>query len=101
MSSMKPVWVLAAILISVPMVRSVMHGARGKRLVTVGQTYCVGRTPCVTTYHNDNNRDGVNANEQTFLASKGINPVVTEKVVVDGQIYAQPLYIHKLLVSGG
>jgi hypothetical protein len=100
MSSMKPVWVLAAILISVPMVRSVMRGARGKHLVTVGQTYCVGRTPCVTTYHNDNNRDGVNANEQTFLASKGINPVVTEKVVVDGQIYAQPLYIHKLLVSG-
>src|SRR5580658_2454449 len=98
MSSTKLIWVLIATAVSVPMMRSAIHAGRGKPLVTVGQTYCAGQTPCVLTYHNDNNRDGVNPNEQVFLASQGINPVVTQNVVVDGQIYAQPLYIHKLLV---
>jgi hypothetical protein len=101
MSSTKLIWVLIAGAVSVPMVRSVIHADRGNPLVTVGQTYCAGQTPCVLTYHNDNNRDGVNSNEQTFLASQGIDPVVTEEVVVDGQIYAQPLYIHQLLVPPG
>jgi hypothetical protein len=101
MSSTKLIWVLIAAAVSVPMMRSAIHAGRGKPLVTVGQTYCVGQTPCVLTYHNDNNRDGVNSNEQVFLASQGINPVVTQNVVVDGQIYGQPLYIHQLLVSGG
>src|SRR5580700_12080877 len=98
MSPIRLVWVLVVILVSVPTVRSIIQGTRERPPVTVGQTYCTGRTPCVLTYHNDNNRDGVNPNEQTFLASQGINPVVTQEVVVDGQIYAQPLYIHKLLV---
>ena len=34
--------------------------------ITVGQTFCTAGIPCVTTYHNDNNRDGVNANETVF-----------------------------------
>jgi hypothetical protein len=100
MSSTKLIWVLAAAAVGVPTVRSVIHAGRRKTTVTIGQTYCAGQTPCVLTYHNDNNRDGVNPNEQTFLASQGINPVVTQSVVVDGQIYAQPLYIHQLQVGG-
>ncbi len=98
MSSVKLAWIAVLVVMSVPLIRAVVHPGREKPAVTLGQTYCTGSTPCVTTYHNDNNRDGVNPNERTFLASQGINPVVKQKVVVDGEIFAQPLYIHRLFI---
>lgn len=71
--------------------------------VSVGQTYCVGATPCVLTYHNDGNRDGVNAHESVLQAStlgSTAIPKPTWMASADGQIYTQPLYVHQLLVGG-
>ena len=62
--------------------------------VRLSQTYCVGNQPCVTTYHNDTNRDGVNPNETILKASsfprvfRSLSPLTTK-----GLIYGQPLYI--------
>ena len=70
---------------------------------TLGQTYCTGSTPCVLTYHNDGNRDGVNSHESTLKAStlnSGSHPVPQWLATTDGQIYAQPLYVHQLQVNG-
>jgi hypothetical protein len=70
---------------------------------TVGQTYCTGSTPCVLTYHNDNNRDGVNSNESILKASTlsaSNHPVPQWLATTDGQIYAQPLYVHQMQTGG-
>jgi hypothetical protein len=71
--------------------------------LTVGQTYCTGVTPCVLTYHNDNNRDGVNSNEGVLKAStlsSSSHPLPQWLATTDGQVYAQPLYVHQLQVGG-
>ncbi len=70
-------------------------------LVSQAQTYCAGSSPCVTTFHNDNNRDGVNPYESTLTVatvSTGVSVKFTQ--TVDGQIYAQPLFIGGLFVNG-
>ena len=71
---------------------------------SITQTYCTGTTPCVTTYHNDNNRDGTNPNETTLSAStlgtSGHTPSPQYMVTTDGQIYAQPLYIKSMSING-
>jgi len=64
--------------------------------VTLSQTYCIGSQPCVTTYHNDLSRDGVNPNETILKASsfpklfRSASPLTTR-----GLIYTQPLYIRE------
>jgi hypothetical protein len=66
---------------------------------TVNQTYCTtSASPCVLTYHNNNNRDGSNPNETFFSASTlgSKNPVGVARASTDGLIYAQPLYIHQM-----
>lgn len=71
--------------------------------VALGQTNCTGTTPCVLTYHNDNNRDGVNPNESVLQAStlgSSATPKPRWMATVDGQIYAQPLYVHQLQMNG-
>ncbi|MCZ7358131.1 MAG: hypothetical protein O8C66_09445 [Candidatus Methanoperedens sp.] len=53
-----------------------------------------GETPLVTQ-HNDNNRSGANLNE-VILNTSNVNPAQFGKLYtlqVDGQIYAQPLYL--------
>jgi hypothetical protein len=65
------------------------------------QTSCAGSSPCVTTYHNDANRDGVNPYEATLTVptvSSGLSVKFTQ--TVDGQIYAQPLFVSSLFVNG-
>lgn len=68
---------------------------------TVGA--CVNATdPCVPTYHNDNARDGIQPNETVLNSSLfgttvnfgfiGSNATKTS-TVIDGLIYAQPLYL--------
>jgi len=67
------------------------------------QTYCGASTPCVLTYHNDGNRDGVNPNETVLKAStlsSSNHPLPQWLATVDGEIYAQPLYVHQLVVNG-
>ena len=74
-----------------------------KRKLTIGQTYCTGTTPCVLTYHNDNNRDGVNPHESVLKAStlsSSNHPSPQWLATTDGPIYTQPLYVHQLQVSG-
>jgi hypothetical protein len=71
----------------------------GLAQITLTATYCTNSSnPCVTTYHNDNNRDGVNPNESTFKASTLVtfSGLTETDVNVDGLVYAQPLYIHQL-----
>jgi len=56
----------------------------------------------VLTYHNDDVRDGVNANE-TVLTLANVNSQQFGKKYafpVDGQIYAQPLYLPNLTIGG-
>lgn len=64
------------------------------------QTYCKDASaPCVLTYHNNNNRDGVNPNE-TILKARNFQPPVPRWMrTVDGLVEAQPLYIHGLSIS--
>jgi hypothetical protein len=56
----------------------------------------------VTTYHNDDVRDGVNNGEST-LNTSNVNTQQFGKLQalpVDGQIYAQPLYLPNLTIGG-
>jgi hypothetical protein len=56
----------------------------------------------VLTYHNDDARDGANLNETT-LNPTNVNSQQFGKIIalpVDGQIYAQPLYVPNVNVSG-
>jgi hypothetical protein len=56
----------------------------------------------VTTYHNDDVRDGLNSSEST-LSLSNVNSQQFGKLAaleVDGQIYAQPLYVPNLNIGG-
>ena len=57
----------------------------------------------VTTYHNDNSRTGQNTQETTLTPSN-VNSAQFGKlfsVVVDGAVYAQPLYLSAVTIAGG
>ncbi len=56
----------------------------------------------VWTYHNNNHRDGLNANE-TILNLTNVNSTSFGKLfsyAVDGFIYAQPLYVPNVTIQG-
>lgn len=95
---------LSALLLAGTIAVAAEHPAltRNGRL-TVGQTYCTGSTACVLTAHNDNNRDGANPNE-TILKASALNstnhPTPRWLATTDGLLYAQPLYIHGLMING-
>ena len=57
----------------------------------------------VTTFHNDNARDGQNLNE-TILTPANLGPNQFGRLFVqpvDGYLYAQPLYVANLGIAGG
>lgn len=57
----------------------------------------------VLTYHNDDRRDGAYTQEVTLTPSN-VNSSQFGKLLsysVDGQIYAQPLYVPQLTINGG
>ena len=59
-------------------------------------------TVSMLTYHNDDVRDGVNANE-TVLNTSNVNSQTFGKLFalpVDAQVYAQPLYLPNLTIGG-
>ena len=98
-----PLLVLLVIVIALLMSLVAVPGSKKIQTLTVGQTYCTHLTPCMLTYHNDNNRDGVNPNEAVLKAStlsSSSHPVPQWLATTDGQIYAQPLYVHQLLLGG-
>ena len=69
--------------------------------VTVQNPPPPGLVP-VTTYHNDVTRAGANTNE-TILTPSNVNQSTFGKkysFAVDGQIYAQPLYLPNLTIAG-
>jgi len=56
----------------------------------------------VLTYHNDNSRTGAYTNETTLTPAK-VNPNsfgLLFTLPVDGQVYAQPLYMSQLAIKG-
>ena len=58
--------------------------------------------PAVLTYHNDISRDGQNLNE-TILTRTNVNSTSFGKIgaiPVDGLVYAQPLYVPGVSISG-
>jgi len=68
---------------------------------TLGSTLSMGQA-AVTTYHNDNYRSGTNANE-TVLTLANVNEVQFGKrlvLPVEGYVYAQPLYVAGVPISG-
>jgi len=63
----------------------------------------VQQATVVATYHNDNSRSGVNANEMT-LTPANVNVASFGKVAavpVEGEVYAQPLYIANVMMPDG
>ncbi len=66
---------------------------------TIGVTDLTG----VTTYHNDLARDGVNSKEYA-LTTSNVNSSSFGKLfacAVDGEMYAQPLWVANLAIGGG
>ncbi len=98
-----PLLVLFAGAVVLLMSLAAISAPRQPETLKVSQTYCIGGTPCVLTYHNDNNRDGVNANESVLKAStlsSSNHPLPQWLATTDGQIYAQPLYVHQIPIGG-
>ena len=72
-------------------------------LTWLGQTQVIAQSVNVLTQHNDNARTGANLSE-TQLNISTVGPGQFGKlfsVSVDGQIYAQPLYVSKLKFADG
>src|SRR6266853_1279183 len=66
-------------------------------------TVYVTDNPGVFTHHNDNFRTGQNLNE-TVLAPANVTPGTFGKLfacAVDGEVYAQPLYVANFAIAGG
>jgi hypothetical protein len=72
-----------------------------KPTLSPSKTFCAGKLPCVPTFHNNNNRDGVNPHETVLSPATNFSNLAAKTVVTDGLIYTQPLYIHRLVGANG
>lgn len=73
--------------------------------ITASATVTVANAPqgAVLTYHNDDARDGAYTQEVTLMPSN-VNSTTFGKLFsypVDGQIYAQPLFMPQVSIAGG
>ncbi len=78
-----------------------LHFGVAKAQDPSGDANCAGH-PCMTTYHSNNNRNGVNSRETYLVANSfpsgfGTSPA---SVSVDGMVYAQPLYMYGVSWAG-
>jgi len=79
---------------------SLSHAAQ---LALTVQPEPLTNAPDVTTYHDDNARDGLNAAE-TILTLSNVNSTQFGKIgfdTVDGLVDAEPLYVANLMINGG
>jgi len=94
---MKKLVTIAAVLCAIVLLISIWRSEAARRenpAAALNQTYCIGNQPCVTTYHNDLNRDGVNSNEAILKASSFPKAFTSSSpLTTNGLIFAQPLYI--------
>jgi len=77
--------------------RSVADASATSAASPIGVTDLAG----VYTYHNDNNRDGVNAHEYTLTTSNVATATFGKlfSCPVDGAVYAQPLWVANVTIS--
>ena len=71
-------------------------------LAIVLGSYSLAAQPSVVTYHNDNSRTGLNPNE-TLLTPANVKAGLFGQrfyLPVDGAVYAQPLYLPRVKISG-
>src|SRR5580765_6613895 len=71
-------------------------------LLVLSLPYCVSAQVSVTTYRNNLARTGENLAE-TILTPANVNPLRFGKIfsrAVDGQLYAQPLYLPSVAIAG-
>lgn len=82
------------------MIAGVIPAISAKGSVTVN--YASPGSNLVVTYHNDDARSGTN-NDETTLNTTNVNASSFGKIAsypVDGQIYAQPLYLPNVTIGG-
>jgi hypothetical protein len=71
-------------------------------VLTIGLAFSAFAQAPVVTYHNDISRSGLNSAE-TILNTGNVNPQtfgLLFNLPVDGQVYAQPLYLPKVQIVG-
>src|SRR6266700_2770576 len=80
---------------------TVIARSKANTSVSAGATVWVTNYPGMMTYHGETFRSGLNAQERALAPSR-LNSTTFRRVFtrsVDGQIYAQPLYVANLLIG--
>jgi hypothetical protein len=86
---------------STPGTHTVAARSTANASVSAGATVWVTNYPGMMTYHGETFRSGLNPQERALAPSR-VNPATFKKLFarsVDGQIYAQPLYVANLLIG--
>lgn len=80
---------------------TIFHNSRF--MILTACSICIGAAQVsVLTYHNDNHRSGLNPKE-TILTPANVRDASFGKLFqhyIDGQVYAQPLYVPGVAISG-
>jgi hypothetical protein len=86
---------------STPGTHTVTARSKANASVSAGATVWVTNYPGMMTYHGETFRSGLNPQERALAPSR-VNPATFKRLFarsVDGQIYAQPLYVANLLIG--
>src|SRR5215467_1303972 len=86
---------------STPGTHTVTTRSKANTSVSASATVWVTNYPGMMTYHGDGFRSGLNGQERALAPSR-VNTTTFKKLFtrsVDGQVYAQPLYVANLLIG--